>query len=127
MVLEARLKVKSVEGSLRQVCLATDPRLTLQDKDRGPAPRVETIPGQPRILRFELPQSAPGQRVLQVSFLLAEHPGVGVLRLPYCDVLDARTTKRWLAVLVDPRLEHEQRTGVGVRDGDRAFVRDRVG
>ena len=116
VVLETKVKLKAVEASLRQFSLATDPRLKLLPgtKELGPAPRVETISGQPQILRFEVPPPGTEPRGVQASLLLTGHPGVGPLRLPYCDVPGARVTKRWLAVSVDPGLEHDEQTGVGV-------------
>ena len=117
VVLDTLLKFKAVEESLREFRVVTDPRLRLLpwERDRGPSPRVETLAGQPQVLRFELPPAAPEQWVVQASFLLTDHPGVGSLRLPYCDVRDARTTRRWLAVSVDPRLEHQEQLGTGLQ------------
>ena len=44
---------------------------------------------------------------VDARFLLVGASSVGNLRLPQLDVLDVRPTKRWLAVSVDPALEHE--------------------
>ena len=44
---------------------------------------------------------------VDASFLLTGTSGVGNLGLPRLEVLNVRTTKRWMAVSVDPSLEHE--------------------
>ena len=46
--------------------------------------------------------------VIDARFLVAGASSVGNLRLPQLDVLDVRPTKRWLAVSVDPALEHRE-------------------
>jgi len=117
VVLDALVKLKAAEGEVRQLQVAVDPRLRLLplDKDRGATRRVEILPGHPQVLRFDVAPPASGPWVERLSFLLTGHPGVGSLRLPYLDVCDARTTRRWMAVSVDPRLEHQLQPGVGLQ------------
>ncbi len=48
------------------------------------------------------------QVVLEATFLLGGATGVGNFRLPRIELLDARSSKRWMAVSVDPALEQEE-------------------
>jgi hypothetical protein len=110
VVLETVLRCRMLQGRVRRMELAADPRLRLAplEGDRSWLGHVETIPGVPQSFRFELAPTAPDQFTAELSFLLAERSGVGNLRLPQLEVSGARTTRRWLAVSVDPGLQHEQ-------------------
>ncbi len=110
VVLETMLRCRMLQGRVRRMELAADPRLRLAplEGDRSWLDHVETIPGMPQTFRFELAPTAPDQFTAELSFLLAERSGVGNLRLPLLEVTGARTARRWLAVSVDPGLQHEQ-------------------
>ncbi len=117
VVLDTLLRVKVVEGPVRRLDLATDPRLRLLPLDTGrpPVARVEIIPGQPQVIRFHLAPPVTDQCVIAASFLLTERSGIGNLRLPYTNVSGGRTTRRWLAVSIDPRLQYRQQSGDGLQ------------
>ena len=106
--LDTRLKFHLVEGRIREFLLSADPRLRLLPLAAdSPVAQVPITPGSPQTLRFELTRPASDQVSVDASFLLTGTSGVGNLRLPRLEVLNVRTTKRWMAVSVDPSLEHE--------------------
>jgi hypothetical protein len=106
--LDTRLKLHLVEGRIREFLVAADPRLRLLPLAAdSPVAQVPIMPGAPQILRFELTRPASDQVTVDASFLLTGTSGVGNLGLPRLEVLNVRTTKRWMAVSVDPSLEHE--------------------
>jgi hypothetical protein len=106
--LDMRLKFHLIEGRIREFLLSADPRLRLLPLAAdSPVAQVPITPGSPQILRFELARPASDQVSVDASFLLTGTSGVGNLRLPRLEVLNVRTTKRWMAVSVDPSLEHE--------------------
>jgi hypothetical protein len=113
VVLETLLSLKVIEGRIREVQLAIDPRLRYfpSKTERSPIADVSTVPGEPQWLRFRLSQPASDKLVIPATFLLQESCGLGNYRLPWVEVLNVRTTKRWLAVSVDPPLEHSQAGG----------------
>ena len=113
VVLDALLKFTVVEGHARQFELATDPRLQRfpLEREHSPIAQVKELPGQPQTLRFELSRPVAEPFAVPLSFLLTKSSGVGSLRLPYLAVVNARTTKRWMAVSVDPELRYEQQGG----------------
>jgi len=110
VVVDAKLKFKITEGQLRQVRLVTDPRLQLLPLEGDDPPAVEprSVPGQPQTLTLRWPAPVSDQVVLNARFILTGASGVGNLRLPQLKVLDARSTRRWLAVSVDAALQYEQ-------------------
>ena len=113
VVLDALLKFTVVEGHARQFELAADPRLQRfpLEREHSPIAQVKELPGQPQTLRFELSRPVAEPFAVPLSFLLTKSSGVGNLRLPYLAVANARTTKRWMAVSVDPELQYEQQGG----------------
>jgi len=111
VIVDARLKIHVVEGQLRQLALSADPRLRpLQVKgDEVKAVEGRAMPGQPQSIVLQWPRPVAGNTVVEARFLLTGTSGVGRnLRLPHFDVLDARATRRWLAVSVDPTLSHDE-------------------
>ena len=107
VIIDARLKLKAAAGQIRRVQLATDPSLQLLPLP-GAEPAVQVRPqaGQAQIVEFRWARPMESTTV-DARFLLVGASSVGNLRLPQLDVLDVRPTKRWLAVSVDPALEHE--------------------
>jgi hypothetical protein len=116
VVVDAKLKFNVAEGQLRQVRLVADPRLRLLplEGDNPPAVEIHSVPGQPQILLFRWPNPTSDPVVLRATFYLTGTSGVGNLRLPQLKALDARSTRRWLAVSVDPALEHEEQVSGGI-------------
>lgn len=110
VTLDARLKLKVVQGRVSQVQLVADPRLRLLPSNRPDSPiaQVHTSSGQAQTLRVELARPVSDQVVLEMTFLLTETSGVGNLRLPSLALPEARIVKRWMAVSVDPGLQYEQ-------------------
>jgi len=108
VVLEARLKLKSLGGPIRVLRLATDSRLRLLPLGGDSPPTVETrtVPGEPQTITLKWPDSVSDQVVVDAAFLLRRTSGVGNLQLPRLEVLDARSTRRWLAVSVSPELQY---------------------
>lgn len=110
VVLEARLKFKAVQGQVSQVQLTADPRLRLLRSlpADGSIVPLRVAPGQPQVLRLGLARPVGEQTVVDLAFLLTGASGVGNLRLPTLVVSEAHTTRRWLAVSVDPALQANQ-------------------
>ena len=110
VVVEARLKLKIIEGPIRQLRLATDSRLRLLPIGGDAPPTVETrtVPGQPQTITLKWPEPVSDQAVVDATFLLRQTSGVGNLQLPRLEVLDARSTRRWLAVSVGPELQYRE-------------------
>jgi len=120
VVLDARLKLHVVEGHAQRIELAADPRLRLDrlQIDDQTVEKPQTIPGRPQIIRVAWPDPttdtaggtaslvAADTVLVEVSLLLKGASGVGNLRLPELHVLDANSTRRWLAVSIDPDLIH---------------------
>ncbi len=108
VIIDARLKLKAAAGQIRRVQLATDPSLQLLPLP-GPEPAVQVRApaGQSQIIEFHWTRPMAEAAVVDARFLLVGASSVGNLRLPQLDVLDVRPRKRWLAVSVDPALEHE--------------------
>ena len=112
IVLQAKLKFKVIEGQFRQMQLATDPRLRLLPLQGDGAPTAQTAPAtsQRQILTLQWPNPVSQEAVVEAQFLLTGTSGVGNLRMPELEVLGARPTRRWMAVWVDPALEHDQQS-----------------
>lgn len=110
VVLSTRLKLRVVEGSVRQLRLATDPRLRLlpMRDPASPVAQVQTTAGDPQIFQFELARPLSDQLVVEADFLLAGVSGIGNLRMPQIQIADARVTRRWLAVSLDRALVGEE-------------------
>jgi len=108
VVLETLLNFRGMESGSRQIELAVDPRLRYfpAKDERSPIAQVSADPGEPQRIRFELSRPAGDRITIPATFLYQESSGVGNYRLPWFDVPSARTSKRWLAVSVDPSLEH---------------------
>jgi len=121
--LDARFLLNVVEGRVRELRLAADPRLRLRPVQ---GVQVETTPGQLQTIRLQLAQPASDQAIVEATFLLPEASGIGNLRLPHLEVLDAYRKRRWMAVSVDPSLQAEEQTPdrlekVGVPDFQAAW------
>ncbi len=112
-VLDARLKFQINSGELRTVRLATDPRLRLLTSPVNGSllAAVRTFPGSPQIIELDLIQPARDSVTLDVSFLVADASGVGNLRLPQLESIDAKPLRRWLGVSVDPALQYRIQAG----------------
>ncbi len=110
VILDTVFKFKIGQGQVRQLELAVDPRLRLLPTKR-PNPlvaEVQTIPGDPTTIRFELAEPTGDQVVVGAAFLLQDGSGVGNMLLPRLEARDARTVKRWLAVSIDPALQYDK-------------------
>ncbi len=108
VVLDLRLEIKGGQGPLREVQLAADPRLRLAPPpENSPIGEVRIEPGQPQIVHLELARPTSESVQLQCSFLLTGSSGLGRIRLPQLETVNARPIKRYLAVSVDPSLTGE--------------------
>ncbi|MEE8452799.1 MAG: hypothetical protein V3R99_12820, partial [Thermoguttaceae bacterium] len=123
VVVDAKFKVKVVEGHVREIQLVTDPKMRLLrlQGENPPIAQIESTPGEPQRILLQWPEPISEETVVHAKFLLTGTSGVGNLRLPVLDVLDARLTRRWMAVSVDPALDHQEQ---GNEDLDRVPVSD---
>jgi len=112
VVIDAKFKFKILEGQVRQLRLSADPRLRLLPLagDNAPQVRLGSAPDQLQTITFEWPKGVSGEVVVDAGFLMTGTSGIGNLRLPRLEPLDARPTRRWMALSVDPRLEYETPT-----------------
>ena len=110
VVLDARFRFRILEGRVRELWLQTDPRLRLLpfQGTNAPTAEVHAVSGQRQMIRLAFPRPISDQMELAASFLLTETSGIGHLRLPEIEVQGVRTTKRWMAIWVDPALQYEQ-------------------
>jgi hypothetical protein len=110
VVIAAKFKLRLAEGQVERVQLAVDPRLRLLPLGGDDPPAVQFGPetGPSRQIIFRWPRPIPGETTLEATFLLSGASGVGNLCLPQIELLDARVARRWLAVSVDPALDHQQ-------------------
>jgi len=102
---DARLRFSNLSAPIAQVNLFADPRLRLlPPPDDSPIAWYESTEGPTQTihLRFE----PPDQQELEVnlSFRLDQTASVGRIRLPRLTSSADRTSRRWLAVTVDPAL-----------------------
>jgi hypothetical protein len=112
-ILDTKFKYRLAEGRLRQIRLLTDPRLRLLPSINAQSPitAVRTVPGDPQRIELDLARTVSNQVTIELPFLLTGTSSVGNLRLPRLESSDARATKRWLAVSVDPALEFKEQLG----------------
>ena len=111
VVIAAKFLLHAAEGPIEQVQLAVDPRLRLlpMSGDDPPSVQIASESGQTRVLAFRWPRPHSNRATLEATFLIGGASGVGNLRLPHLELLDVRSTRRWLAVSVDPALDGDQR------------------
>lgn len=113
VVVSARLLLNVPSGSTSSIQLLADPhlrRLPL-DQDDPLISEIRNDPADPR--RRELVFSRPisGQEEIELTFLLTDASGVGLLRVPMFGVEQARHRRRWLAVSVSPALQAQVEAG----------------
>jgi len=108
VLLDAKFKLKIMEGQVRQWRLVTDPRLRLLPLEGPDAPSVSVraVPNQPQEITLQWPRPLPESAALSATFLVTGMSGVGNLRLPEIEAPDARLVRSWLALSVDPVLDH---------------------
>ena len=77
VVLDAKFKFHVIEGHLRELQLAADPRLRLLPSKQVDLPiaEVQTVAGQPQTIRFQLARPVADQAVLGGQFSLDRHFG----------------------------------------------------
>jgi len=115
VVLDAKFKLRVVEGQFQQLQLVADPRLRLLPLKGDDTPSVEVRQGsrQTRLITLRWPRPLT-ETTLEATLLLTGTSGVGKFRLPQLDVSDIRVAKRWLAVSIDPVLDREEQHKEGL-------------
>lgn len=110
VLVEAKWKMTIVEGQMRRLRLAADPRMRLLPLAGDRSPAVRTLAGEDELNRLVLEWPEPLQEptVVAARFLLTGTSGVGNLRVPQLELLDGRITRRWMAVSVADGLQFEQ-------------------
>ncbi len=116
-VLDARFKYRVLSGRIRTLRLLTDSRLRLLTSPAAPSPvtAVHTIPGDPQRIELELAEDVADHVTIDLSFLVTRASGVGSLRLPRLESVDARAMRRWLGMSVDVALQHRVQAGEDTR------------
>ncbi len=110
LTLDVRLRLRVNEGRVRQVRLMADPRLRLLPGSAESPIVAEShvLPGDPQVIDLELARPLADGATIDLRFVLAGASGIGNIRLPRLEVSDARTTRRWMAVSIDPSLVCEE-------------------
>ncbi len=111
---EVRFRFDLQQRQLDRLRLLVDQRLRMLplDAPEGQAPTVRTLPREPRLPRdvelveLQFPQPLAGKLELAVPFLVVGTTGVGSVRLPRIEALDAAPSRIWVGVLVDAALEY---------------------
>ena len=111
VVLDTHFRFTIADARLSEFSIAADPRLRLLPPEGGNPPNVHTTPGRPQVIRFEFPDPISDQAVIPATFLVTDTLGVGRIGLPYLDVLELRTTRRWMALSIDASLEEPEKQG----------------
>ena len=108
VLVDVKFRLKVISGQLRRLRLLADPGLQLLPLagPGAPAVQIHASGAQPQTLDFQWPRPISDATMLEARFLWTGVSSVGNIRLPQLDVLDARPVRRWLAVSVDPALEH---------------------
>jgi hypothetical protein len=103
-------KVRVLEGAVRTLRVALDPRWQLQPGDDAhpPVTQVRGGAGAPQLLQFDLPQPVTDLTTIKATLRLAGASGVGTYRIPYLEPLDVRSARQWLALSIDGSLEYRE-------------------
>ena len=117
VLIAAKFNLRVADGRLRQVQLAVDPRLRLLPLPGDDPPTVQVVmeSGQNRLITIRWPRPISDQTVLEATFLFNGASAVGNIRSPQIELLDVRSTRRWMAVSVDPALDSREQQGEGER------------
>lgn len=111
---EVRFRFDLQNRQLDRLRLLVDQRVRMLPLDvpEDQAPTIRTLPREPRLPRdvelveLQFPQPLTGKQELAVPFLVVGTTGVGSVRLPRIEALDAVTGRVWVGVLVDAALEY---------------------
>ena len=108
VLLQAKLRFRSVGGRLPEVALLASPQLRLLPHDQAELVPVVSPPadGQQQI-RWRLTPPLKQEVYLDLEFVLAGAAGIGEVRIPRLEAVAGRTTRRWLGVSVDETLSYE--------------------
>lgn len=112
--LKAQLRYRVIDGAAGELQLGADPRLSRKEfsrdgvrvsesdvRDLG----ISTIDGvELRVFAIALETPVTDQTVVEATFSLDDFRGAGRIRAPIVRSLEARNTKRWMAVSADPGL-----------------------
>lgn len=115
VLLEVKAQLTVDSGQVKRLQVLADPRLRLLPLSGNPWRLVESRmladedmgSSEPRELQFQASSPMTEQPTLHATFLLTGTSAFGNLRLPRLEVLGGRSSRRWLAVNVDPALEFE--------------------
>lgn len=112
VLIDTRFKYKVVEGQLRSLQLACDPRLRLLPlKAAGMTVTEAPAAGGPtQIVQIDLARPVSDQVVFEGTFLLSGTAPAGNLRLPLLESVGLQRTRRWLGVSVDSALGFEEQS-----------------
>ena len=116
-LLDTKIKARATEGRVRRLRLLVDPRLRLlPPASTDPTiAAIRTAGADPHILELQLHPTTSEQVVVNLSFLMSGTSGVGKIRPPRLETLEARLLKRWVAVSVDSSLEFVDQASQGMQ------------
>ena len=110
-VLDIKYKLNADKTPLQQLRIRLDPRWRLLSAPAGDDVDllVSASEEQSRILTAFFAAPFVGEKELVLSFLLANKIDAGEVRLPELELLDFPLDDKWLAVSINPYLEHRER------------------
>lgn len=109
VVLDTKMICQASRKPVNRLLLNLDPQLRLLrlPEDQSGVEAKAPSSSDSTAIAFELAEPLAERRTIEASFLLQEATGVGNIRLPRIEVADARISRRWLGVSVDPELTFE--------------------
>ncbi|MDX1962450.1 MAG: hypothetical protein SFX18_04810 [Pirellulales bacterium] len=105
--LEVRIPIRVVAGQLRGIELVVDERLQLLTQV-GSADLPWRAMRRGRTLQLEFPQPIQDRATVQLSFLIRDFAGLGILTPPQCEVIGQTIKSAWLFGSVDSSLNHRE-------------------
>ena len=108
VMLNAKFKVQVLEGQVSELRLLADARLRLLPfGEDSPVESYRIVPGDPQTILLELGGS-PQEVTIDARLLLTGTSGIGSLRLPRLEMQATHTSRRLLAVSIDPALQYDE-------------------
>ncbi len=110
VALDVRLRLKVTAGALSHIDLHADARLRLLPASASGDVKITATRStiwDPRRQRLEFAPPVTNDVVVDATLILTGASGVGNIRLPRFELLDASGSRRLLAVSVEDSLEHE--------------------
>ncbi len=119
-VIDARFKCRAAEGRIRHLRILVDPRLQLLPTTGGTSSiaAIHATPGDPVTLDLDLSDDVAQpnrEAIVDLAFLVTGTSGIGNFRLPRLESTGVRSSRRLLAVTLDPAMHYEEQLGDDIK------------